>query len=92
LTCVIAPISNTAGFPISADEAGEAVPGVGSDEALDMPIQISQNKNWFYLAENSRRTEVKMGQDVLKEKESCQPHEEKVNRGVQVHHGICSFT
>jgi hypothetical protein len=39
-TCVIPPISKTAGFPISTDEAGEAVRGEGSEDVgFDMLIQ-----------------------------------------------------
>jgi hypothetical protein len=39
-TCVIPPISKTAGFPISNDDAGEAAPGEGSDEdAFDIMTQ-----------------------------------------------------
>jgi hypothetical protein len=33
-----------------------------------MPIQISQNKNWFYVAENSERTEVRDGTRYFKGK------------------------
>jgi hypothetical protein len=56
----MAPINSTAGFPISTDEAGEAVLGVGSDEeALDMLIQISHNKELVLSGTISRRTEAK---------------------------------
>ncbi len=38
-TCVSPPISNTAGFPISSDDAGEAAVGEGSDEdAFDIML------------------------------------------------------